>query len=181
MDNLKIIYKKTEDLIPYINNPRNNDNAVDKVASSIKNFGFKVPIVVDGDNEIIAGHTRLKAAKKLGMDEVPCIVADDLNDGQIKAFRLADNKVSEFADWDMEMLEKELLDIKDIDIDFKMEDFGFSPLKNEEEVEITERELVPFIKVHYLISADLNKNDQILEILDRLKEVGGIEIESSLN
>lgn len=181
MDNLKIIYKKTEDLIPYINNPRNNDGAVDKVASSIKNFGFKVPIVVDGDNEIIAGHTRLKAAKKLGMDKVPCIVADDLNDGQIKAFRLADNKVSEFADWDMEMLEKELLDIKDIDIDFKMEDFGFSPLKNEEEVEITERELVPFIKVHYLISADLNKNDQILEILDRLKEVGGIEIESSLN
>lgn len=181
MDNLKIIYKKTEDLIPYINNPRNNDNAVDKVASSIKNFGFKVPIVVDGDNEIIAGHTRLKAAKKLGMDEVPCIVADDLNDGQIKAFRLADNKVSEFADWDMEMLEKELLDIKDIDIDFKMEDFGFSPPKKEEEVEIKERELVPFIKVHYLISADLNKNDQILEILDRLKEVGGVEIESSLN
>lgn len=181
MDNLKITYKKTEDLIPYINNPRNNDGAVDKVASSIKNFGFKVPIVVDGDNEIIAGHTRLKAAKKLGMDEVPCIVADDLNDGQIKAFRLADNKVSEFADWDMEMLEKELLDIKDIDMDFKMEDFGFSPLKKEDEVEITERELVPFIKVHYLISADLNKNDQILEILDRLKEVGGIEIESSLN
>lgn len=181
MDNLKIIYKKTEDLIPYINNPRNNDGAVDKVASSIKNFGFKVPIVVDGDNEIIAGHTRLKAAKKLGMDEVPCIVADDLSDGQIKAFRLADNKVSEFADWDMEMLEKELLDIKDIDMDFKMEDFGFSPLKKEDEVEITERELVPFIKVHYLISADLNKNDQILEILDRLKEVGGIEIESSLN
>lgn len=181
MDNLKIIYKKTEDLIPYINNPRNNDGAVDKVASSIKNFGFKVPIVVDGDNEIIAGHTRLKAAKKLGMDEVPCIVADDLNDGQIKAFRLADNKVSEFADWDMEMLEKELLDIKDIDMDFKMEDFGFSPLKKEDEVEITERELVPFIKVHYLISADLNKNDQILEVLDRLKEVGGIEIESSLN
>lgn len=181
MDNLKIIYKKTKDLIPYINNPRNNDGAVDKVASSIKNFGFKVPIVVDGDNEIIAGHTRLKAAKKLGMEEVPCIVADDLSDGQIKAFRLADNKVSEFSDWDMEMLEKELLEIKDIDIDFKMEDFGFSPLKKEEEVEITERELVPFIKVHYLISADLNKNDQILEILDRLKEVGGIEIESSLN
>lgn len=89
--------------------------------------------------------------------------------------------MSEFADWDMEMLEKELLDIKDIDMDFKMEDFGFSPLKKEDEVEITERELVPFIKVHYLISADLNKNDQILEILDRLKEVGGIEIESSLN
>lgn len=126
MDNLKIIYKKTEDLIPYINNPRNNDGAVDKVASSIKNFGFKVPIVVDGDNEIIAGHTRLKAAKKLGMDEVPCIVADDLNDGQIKAFRLADNRVAEFAEWDMELLESELAELEDLDFD--MEEFDFDTI-----------------------------------------------------
>lgn len=111
MDNLKITYKKTEDLIPYINNPRNNDGAVDKVASSIKNFGFKVPIVVDGDNEIIAGHTRLKAAKKLGMDEVPCIVADDLNDEQIKAYRLVDNRAGEFSEWDMEILQEELKEL----------------------------------------------------------------------
>lgn len=111
MDNLKIIYKKTDDLIPYINNPRNNDNAVDKVASSIKNFGFKVPIVVDGDNEIIAGHTRLKAAKKLGMDEVPCIVADDLSDEQIRAYRLVDNRAGEFSEWDMEILQEELKEL----------------------------------------------------------------------
>ena len=131
MDNLKITYKKTEDLIPYINNPRNNDGAVDKVASSIKNFGFKVPIVVDADNEIIAGHTRLKAAKKLGMDEVPCIVADDLNDGQIKAFRLADNRVAEFAEWDMELLESELEELKDYDLGFEFDDMGmdFSDLE----------------------------------------------------
>ena len=124
MENLKITYKKTDDLIPYINNPRNNDNAVDKVASSIKNFGFKVPIVVDGDNEIIAGHTRLKAAKKLGMDEVPCIVADDLNDGQIKAFRLADNRVAEFAEWDFNQLGAELAELDDLD----MSDFGFEDM-----------------------------------------------------
>lgn len=124
MDNLKITYKKTEDLIPYINNPRNNDNVVDKVASSIKNFGFKVPIVVDADNEIIAGHTRLKAAKKLGMDEVPCIVADDLNDGQIKAFRLADNRVAEFAEWDFNQLGAELAELDDWD----MSDFGFEDM-----------------------------------------------------
>lgn len=111
MDNLKIIYKKTEDLIPYINNPRNNDGEVDKVASSIKNFGFKVPIVVDGDNEIIAGHTRLKAAKKLGMDEVPCIVADDLSDEQIRAYRLVDNRAGEFSEWDMEILQEELKEL----------------------------------------------------------------------
>lgn len=136
MDNLKIIYKKTEDLIPYVNNPRNNDGAVDKVASSIKNFGFKVPIVVDGDNEIIAGHTRLKAAKKLGMDEVPCIVADDLNDGQIKAFRLADNRVAEFAEWDMELLESELEELKDYDLGFEFDDMGmdFSDLEGIETV-----------------------------------------------
>lgn len=124
MDNLKITYKKTEDLIPYINNPRNNDGAVDKVASSIKNFGFKVPIVVDGDNEIIAGHTRLKAAKKLGMEEVPCIVADDLSDGQIKAFRLADNRVAEFAEWDFNQLGAELAELDDWD----MSDFGFEDM-----------------------------------------------------
>lgn len=131
MENLKIIYKKTEDLIPYINNPRNNDGAVDKVASSIKNFGFKVPIVVDADNEIVAGHTRLKAAKKLGMDEVPCIVADDLNDGQIKAFRLADNRVAEFAEWDMELLESELAELEDYDLGFEFDDMGmdFSDLE----------------------------------------------------
>ena len=143
MDNLKIIYKKTEDLIPYINNPRNNDGAVDKVASSIKNFGFKVPIVVDADNEIIAGHTRLKAAKKLDMDEVPCIVADDLNDGQIKAFRLADNRVAEFAEWDMELLESELEELKDYDLGFDFEDVGmdFSDLEGlETAVETVEAE-----------------------------------------
>ena len=102
----------TEELIPYINNPRINDNAVDKVASSIKNFGFKNPIIVDKDNEVIAGHTRLKAAKKLGLEEVPVIRAEDLTDNQIKAFRVADNKTSEFAEWDYELLRIELEDIE---------------------------------------------------------------------
>lgn len=117
---MNIIMKKVEELIPYINNPRNNDDAVDAVASSIKNFGFKVPIVIDGQNEIINGHTRLKAAKKLGLKEVPVIIADDLTPEQIKAFRLADNKVSEIAEWDFELLEAELGLL-----DFDMEQFGF--------------------------------------------------------
>lgn len=125
MRDLKIVFKKVEDLIPYINNPRHNDEAVDKVASSIKNFGFKVPIVIDKDNEIITGHTRLRASKKLGLEEVPCIVADDLTDGQIKAFRIADNKVAEFSDWDMELLDSELKELEDLDLDFDMDDFGF--------------------------------------------------------
>lgn len=127
-DDLKIIYKEVDELIPYVNNPRNNKNAVDAVASSIKNFGFKVPIVVDRENEIVTGHTRLLAAKKLGMSEVPVVVADDLSDAEVKAFRLADNKVSELADWDWSLLEAELDDLEDLDLEFDMEEFGFDLL-----------------------------------------------------
>lgn len=95
---IKIIYKSTNKIVPYENNPRLNDEAVEAVANSIKQFGFKVPIIIDSSNIIVAGHTRLKAAKQLGMDKVPCIVADDLTEEQIRAFRLVDNKVSELAD-----------------------------------------------------------------------------------
>lgn len=120
MDKLKIVYKKLEDLTPYENNPRLNDAAVDAVAKSIEEFGFKVPIVIDKDGVIVAGHTRLKAAKQLHIDEVPCIIADDLSDEELKAFRLADNKVSELAEWDFDKLDAELKNI-----DFDMSDFGF--------------------------------------------------------
>jgi len=112
-------------LIPYANNPRKNQNAVDNVAASIKEFGFKVPIVVDREKVIVAGHTRLLAAQKLGLEEVPCIIADDLTDAQIKAFRLADNKVSELAEWDMEKLSIELEMI-----DFDMSEFGFETIND---------------------------------------------------
>jgi len=119
---MQIIYKKTNELVPYENNPRINDEAVDYVAKSIKEFGFKVPIIIDKFNVIVAGHTRLKAAEKIGMEEVPCIIADDLSKEKIKAFRLADNKVSEFSQWDYDLLKEELNGIIGID----MEDFGFS-------------------------------------------------------
>jgi len=124
MGRLDIIYKRVDELIPYVNNPRHNDQAVDAVASSIKNFGFKVPIIVDAGNEIVAGHTRLKAAKKLGLEEVPVIIADDLDEGQVRAFRLADNKTAEFSEWDYEILMAELDLLEDID----MEQFGFDDL-----------------------------------------------------
>ena len=91
------------------------------VAKSIQEFGFKVPIVIDKNGVIVAGHTRYKAAKEIGMKEVPCIVADDLTEEQAKAFRLADNKVSEFSEWEYNILGDELGYIKSID----MEDFGF--------------------------------------------------------
>ena len=117
---MKIIEKKLSELTPYANNPRLNDGAVDAVAASIKAFGFKVPIIIDKDGVIVAGHTRLKAAQKLGMKTVPCIVADDLTPEQIKAFRLADNKVGELAGWDFEKLDLELEEL-----DFDMTPFGF--------------------------------------------------------
>lgn len=123
MKNLKIEYLRTEDLIPYENNPRNNDDAVDYVANSIKEFGFKVPIIVDANNVIVAGHTRLKAAQKLGLEELPCVRADDLTEEQVKALRLADNKVGEIATWDLEKLE---LELHSIDLD--MAEFGFDEL-----------------------------------------------------
>lgn len=119
---MEIITKKIDEVIPYENNPRKNEEAVDYVAKSIKEFGFKVPIIIDKDNVIVTGHTRLKAAKKLGLKEVPCIMADDLTEEQIKAFRLADNKVSEIATWDFDLLNLELDDITNIN----MEDFGFT-------------------------------------------------------
>lgn len=118
---MDIINIALKDLKPYENNPRKNDDAVKYVAESIKEFGFKVPIVIDKNNVIVAGHTRYKAAKKLKMSEVPCIIADDLTDEQIKAFRLADNKVAEKAEWDFDLLNTELDDIIDLD----MELFGF--------------------------------------------------------
>lgn len=113
---MNIVMMKLSDLTPYDKNPRKNDDAVKYVKASIKEFGFKVPIVIDKDNVIIAGHTRYKASKELNIDEVPCIIADDLTEEQIKAFRLADNKVSEAATWDMELLDEELDGIFDIDM-----------------------------------------------------------------
>ena len=118
---MTIIDININELIPYEKNPRRNDKAVKFVTNSIKTFGFKVPIVVDANRVVVCGHTRLKAAKKLGLEKVPCIIADDLNDEQIKAFRLADNKVSEAAEWDFDLLDGEINDILDLD----MGDFGF--------------------------------------------------------
>lgn len=142
---MNIIEKKVSDLIPYANNPRHNEDAVDVVAASIREFGFKVPMVIDSNNVVVAGHTRLLAAKSLGMDVVPCVVADDLTEEQIKAFRLADNKTAEKATWDFEKLELEMQELTEID----MEQFGFDlpnverEAEEEEKKTLADRFLVP--------------------------------------
>lgn len=124
---MKVVEKTIQSIRPYGNNPRNNEAGVDGVANSIKAFGFKQPIVVDKDNVIVAGHTRYLAAKMLGMDKLPCVVADDLTDEQIKAFRLADNKVAEKAGWNYELLDVELAEIE-----MDMEPFGFASVNSDD-------------------------------------------------
>lgn len=126
---------KVKDLIPYERNPRNNKNAVDVVANSIKEFGFKNPIIIDKDNVIVAGHTRLLAAKKLKIKEVPCVRADDLTDEQVKAFRIADNSTAQVAEWDFDLLKFEIEDVPEFDF----ADFGLEfETETEETAEIIE-------------------------------------------
>lgn len=127
---MNIVQKRLDEIKPYEKNPRKNDEAVKYVAESIKRFGFKVPIVIDKNGIIVAGHTRYKAAKKLKLADVPCIIADDLSDDEIKAFRLADNKVAEKAEWDLDLLAEELTGL----FDFDMASFGFDELEEEKEV-----------------------------------------------
>ena len=117
---MKIINIKVKEIKPYEQNPRFNDHAVEKVANSIKEFGIKQPLVVDENNVLIVGHTRLKAMQKLGIEEAPCIVASDLTADQARAYRLADNKTNELAEWDFELLIPELAEIE-----FDMKEFGF--------------------------------------------------------
>ena len=171
---MEILNLRLEEIKPYEKNPRNNDNAVDAVANSIREFGFKVPIIIDKDNVIVAGHTRYKASQKLGLKTVPCIKADDLNEEQIKAFRLADNKVSEQATWDFKLLDEELDGIT-----MDMEQFGFVM---DEEVEIVEDEVpdVPeepksksgYIYIlgnHRLMCGDSTKEEDVKKLIGDFK------------
>lgn len=111
---MEIILKKINEVIPYEKNPRNNENAIDTVANSIREFGFNNPILVDENMVIVAGHTRHKAAQKLGMTEVPVSIIKDLTEEQLKAFRVIENKASEYAEWDYVKLLEEIKDIKEL-------------------------------------------------------------------
>lgn len=144
-----------KDIQEYKNNPRFNDKAVAAVQSSIASFGFKNPIVIDKDNVIIAGHTRVKAAERLGMDTVPCIIADDLSPEQVQAFRLADNKTASIAEWDFNKLEQELEELTDID----MSQFGFDEITATVEDEEQEK---PTAEVTFTKSVDEFHNYVVL-------------------
>ena len=120
---MEITNKRIADIIPYAANAKKHDKRqINNVAESIKQYGFVQPIVIDRDGVIVIGHCRALAAKKLGMQEVPCVCVDDLTPEQIRAFRLADNKTAELAGWDFTKLEEELLEISN---QFDMSAFGF--------------------------------------------------------
>lgn len=164
---IQIAYRSVSELIPYANNPRKNDPAVDAVAASIKEFGFKVPIILDENDEIIAGHTRLKAAKKLGYKEVPTILADDLSPDQVKAFRLADNKVGELAEWDDALLSVELDALADMGFD--MDVFGFDA---DNEDEFDESGLDEDVnKTNVIVSINCNNVADYESIKERLQNL----------
>lgn len=179
---MKIQTIKISNLKEYENNPRLNEKAVDAVANSIREFGFKVPIIIDTNNVIVAGHTRLKACIKLGIDEVPCIVADGLNDEQLKAFRLADNKTAELAEWDDEKLKGEL-ELLTMD----MIQFGFEDLEEVFDREVLEDDfdeneelpVTPYAKQgdifilgsHRLMCGDSTNTDNVRAL------VGGVQMD----
>ena len=177
----EIILKPINDLIPYINNPKQHPaDQIDKIASSIKNYGFTVPMVVDGQNEIIMGHGRLEAAKKLGMEEVPCIVRDDLTEGQVKALRIADNKVSE-SEWDIELLLTEIEGLEEF-TGFTLDEIGVMELDLRGENEIIEDEVPelpeePKTKLgdlyilgrHRLLCGDSTKAEDVERLMDGQK------------
>lgn len=161
MADIKIVYQDPENLREYQNNPRYNDDAVKAVAESIKEFGFKNPIIVDKTNTIICGHTRLKAAKMLALDRVPTILADDLTEEQIKAFRLADNKTAELADWNVDLLNVELESITDIDMSL----FGFDGDITDEAAEELDETYSTKVKIpQYEITGDC---PDISELVDK--------------
>lgn len=176
----KIVMLPIKSIIPYENNARRNDEAVNVVMENIKQFGFAVPIILDKDNVIIAGHTRLKAAKRMKLKEVPCVIADYLDENQVRAMRLAENKSHEFATWDLDLMETEIAKITGIDLgalgfegfeDLQMDDF---PGEGEPDLEdimqseecIVEKGDIWQLGRHRLFCGDATNREEIAKMMD---------------
>jgi ParB-like chromosome segregation protein Spo0J len=167
-----------ERLIDYARNPRKNDHAVDRVAAAIREFGFRVPIVAKSDGLVVDGHLRLKAARKLGLAEVPVVLADDLTDAQVKAFRISVNRMAELAEWDSELLALELGELGELGFDLDLTGFG------EDEIKALESPQVDAIDMPELASGDRQpfqqmtftlhdeQADQVKAAIDAAKALG---------
>lgn len=162
---ITIVSRKVSELVPYEKNPRKiSEEAINAVAESIREFGFKNPILIDKNNVIVAGHTRRLASLKLGLEEVPCVVVDDLTPQQIKALRLADNKTNELAGWDFGELDLELEDLLDMD----MSRFGFDIDSAEDENETKSIGL----NEQWQIIIDCSDETDMEEKYNKLQEIG---------
>ena len=166
---MEVVKVSVDDILPYEDNPRKNENAVQVVMNSISKFGIKQPLVLDENHVIVVGHTRFEAAKRLGYKEVPCVIASDLSDEECRAYRLADNKTNEYSEWDTTLLAGELNAIFNID----MEIFGFDLGEEEKQKEKEEKPDVPFTEVlgeehNYLVLYFDNEVDwlQVQSLLD---------------
>lgn len=162
---MEIIKLNINEVIPYSNNPRKNDNAVDAVAESIKQCGYCSPIVIDEDNVILAGHTRLKALKKLKWKEVECVRKTGLTEEQKKKYRILDNKTNELAEWDFDLLEQEIYGL-----DFDGFDFGFDDTVFDNTVE--RKDLSDTLDNEYKLIIDCENEMQLQQIYEEMIERG---------
>lgn len=175
---MDILYKKTDDLVPYFQNPRViSETAIEEVAKSITQHGFQQSIVIDKNNVVVVGHTRLLAAKKLGLDQVPCKIYEDTEE-KINAYRLADNKVAEFTTWEDKTLELELEKLVDIDIagfkpiedDFVPFDTSFSDVNIEEEAEVGYKASDLTNQVPLTFYFEIEDRNEVMNILEKLRD-----------
>jgi ParB-like chromosome segregation protein Spo0J len=174
---MKIEQWNIDKLIDYASNPRKNDKAVDKVAAAIREFGFRVPIIARSNGTIVDGHLRLKAAKKLGMPQVPVVLADDLSEAQVKAFRISVNKMADLADWDVELLGIEIDHLKELDYDIDLIGFdddelaGFGIGVNEVDLpELNSGDKEPFQQMTFTLHDD--QVEQVTAAIDKSKAMG---------
>jgi len=180
-----LVYKPVNDLIPYARNSRtHSESQVIQIAASIKEFGFTNPVLIDGNNGIIAGHGRVLAARKLNMESVPCIELDYLSEAQKKAYIIADNKLALNAGWDDDLLALEMKDLKELDFDLDLTGFDYEEINKliDDKPELIEKELFlkPIKKTRILISIDTSSGIDINEIINQLK-LKGCEIDYSGN
>lgn len=162
---MEIINKKIEELVPYEHNPRNNSEAIEYVAKSINEFGFKIPVLIDKNGVIISGHTRYEASKLLNLQEIPCVIINDLTEKQIKAFRIADNKVAERSEWDWDKLALELENINFVD----MEEYGFEEIISGDILDDFDLSYIADYKI-YVKSKDINEIELAKKIVGENNE-----------
>ena len=165
-----------KNITPYKGNAKkHNKQQIDNVAESIRQFGFVQPIVVDKDNVIVIGHCRYEAARKLKMQELPCVSVDTLTPEQVQKLRLLDNKLNE-SEWNFDLLAEQIpeLDFSGFDVDWELS-------AEEAPAEVNTVDLKPFMKAHYLITVDINEHDKIAEAIKQISDMEGVEVDSSLN